>query len=151
MDYSHRQRGWISGFLLLLAMMFLGLSWLIPVPMVQRIHLIVGVGVGVMAFCFQYLAVTDEGQRLSVRFGPIGLFGTRIEYAEITGVEVTRMRFVDGWGVKYRPGFGWTYSVSGFDAVVVQTAGRTVQIGTDDAEGLAAFLRGRMGSGSASG
>jgi hypothetical protein len=53
----------------------------------------------VLAASFHYLAVEDEGDCLSITFGPIQLFRRAIRYADIVSVETGRTTIVDGWGI----------------------------------------------------
>ena len=99
-----------------------------------------------LPFCFMHLRVRDEGDRLSVRFGPIGLFGRRIRYSAITAVEAGRSRFLDGWGVHWIWGRGWIYNLWGFDCAVIHLGRKTVRVGTDDVAGLVAFLQSKVSS-----
>ena len=141
MEYAHTQRAPLYLVLLAVAGVLAASAWAARGTPVVSVLAAAAVLVGVAAVSFRTLSVTDQGQWLDVRFGPVPLFGTRIEYAEITAVEASRSRFVDGWGVHYLPGRGWSYNLWGFDCVVVQRGDRCVRIGTDDAEKLAAFLR----------
>jgi len=94
------------------------------------------------ALSFQHLRVADEGDHLAVRYGPLPMFRKRVRYAEIATAEQDRSSFVDGWGIHWVPGRGWTYNLWGFDCVrLTLTNGRTLRIGTDDPSGLAAFLQ----------
>lgn len=99
----------------------------------------------VLAACFGTLTVRDAGDHLDVRFGPIPLFGTRVRYDAIEGFAAARSRLIDGWGVHWIPGRGWTFNLWGFDCVEISTGKGTVRIGTDDPDGLAAFLAARSG------
>ena len=95
---------------------------------------------------FHYLTVRDEGDALAIRFGPLPLLRKRIPYSRITAVEPGRTSLVDGWGVHWVPGRGWTYNIWGFDCVVVHLGRRVIRIGTDDVENLVAFLRAKVGT-----
>jgi len=97
-----------------------------------------------LAFCFRRLTVRDEGDWLAVRFGPLPVFRTRIPYAQIASAEPGRSSWIDGWGIHWIPGRGYTYNLWGFACVTLQVQGRTVRIGTDDAENLAAFLKTKL-------
>jgi hypothetical protein len=94
----------------------------------------------VLAFAFRSLTVRDEGTHLAIRFGPLPFFWKRISYERITEVKRARSSFVDGWGIHYIAGRGWIYNLWGFDCVEIRAGGRLLRIGTDDPEGLAAFL-----------
>lgn len=97
----------------------------------------------VLAACFVTLTVRDRGDHLDVRFGPLPLFGTRVRYDAIDAVAPTRSRLIDGFGVHWLPGRGWTFNLWGFDCVEVTTGRRRVRIGTDEPEALARFLAAR--------
>lgn len=146
MTYSHRQVGglhWLLGFVavgmvvLALALASIPFAWIAPV---------VAAAICVLFyFCFGSLTVEDAGEALDVRFGPLPLFRTRIAYERIEAVRVGRSSLVDGLGVHWVPGRGWTYNLWGFDCVELTVdGGRTIRIGSDDATGLAAFLETRI-------
>jgi hypothetical protein len=106
----------------------------------------VGVVIALLTPAFHYLAVMDQGDRLSIRFGPIPLFGRTVRYADIEKVEVGRTLILDGWGIHYSIRGGWVWNLWGRDCVVVHLKnGGVLRIGTDDAENLAQFLEGRIG------
>ncbi len=93
------------------------------------------------AFSFKYLLVRDETDHLAMRYGPLPLFRGRIPYFRITAVEEGRSSLIDGWGIHYAPGRGWTYNLWGFGCVKVSMSKKVVRIGTDDVAGMAAFLK----------
>ena len=99
-----------------------------------------------LGLCFGSLTVRDEGQWLAVRFGPLPVFGTRIAYSSITGVEAARSDALDGWGIHWILSRGVIYNVWGFDCVRIQMGKRSVRVGTDDVEGLTSFLRTKIQS-----
>lgn len=105
---------------------------------------IAGVLVLAIGFGFAQLTVEDEVDRLAVRYGPLPLFWRRIPYARITAVEPDRTRLLDGWGIHYGPGRGWTYNLWGFDCVKLSLGDKVIRIGTDDLENLVAFLQARI-------
>lgn len=101
----------------------------------------------VLAAAFHHLTVEDEGDLLAIRFGPVPLFQKRLRYADIHDVEVGRTLVLDGWGIHYSLRGGWVWNLWGRDCVVLHLKGKGIlRIGTDDAEGLAAYLRGRIGA-----
>ncbi len=108
----------------------------------------VGVLIAALASCFASLTIRGEEGGLRVRFGPVGLFRTYVPYARITSAEPGRTRLIDGLGVHWVPGRGWTWNLWGFDCVVLQVDGKPMRIGTNDAEALAAFVQSRIGSAS---
>ena len=71
----------------------------------------------------------------------VSLLRKRIRYADITGVEIGRTGIIDGWGIHYIPGRGWTYNLWGFDCVKLTLGRKIIRVGTDDAEDLVKFLR----------
>ena len=101
----------------------------------------------VLAAAFHHLTVEDEGDLLAIRFGPVPLFQKRLRYADIREVEVGRTLVLDGWGIHYSLRGGWVWNLWGRDCVVLHLKGKGIlRIGTDDAEELAAYLRGRIGA-----
>lgn len=105
---------------------------------------VVGLLMSAIAFSFRYLMVSDEGDMLALQYGPLPLFRKRIPYDQITAVEPGKSSFVDGWGIHYIPGHGWTYNLWGYDCVKLTLSDGKTQIGTDDAANLAEFLRGKI-------
>lgn len=101
----------------------------------------VGVLIALLAPCFHNLTVADQGDVLSIRFGPMPLFARTVNYADIEQVEVGRTTILDGWGIHYSLRGGWVWNLWGRDCVVVHfNKGGVLRIGTDDAEALARFL-----------
>jgi hypothetical protein len=146
MTYHHTQRGRWHYLLLAFAAATLAGSWIARSR--PPLDLILCAIAAIFAFCgliFGSLTVSDEGQWLAVRFGPLPLVGKSIRFADITGIEIGRTSFVDGWGVHYVPGRGWTYNIWGFSCVKLTLGRKLIRIGTDDAEGLAKFLWERTG------
>ncbi len=98
-----------------------------------------------LSFSFMRLTISDGGDHLKVAFGPIPLLWRRVPYADITAVQPARSALLDGWGVHYFPGRGWTWNLWGFDCVELTLDGRrTLRLGTDDPQGLRDFLQQRM-------
>jgi len=101
----------------------------------------------VVARSFHFLTVREDGQHLSLRYGPIPLFRRRIPYEEVRGVRAARSKIIDGWGIHWVPGRGWTFNLWGFDCVELDlNGGKTMRIGTDDVKGLVAHVSARMAS-----
>jgi hypothetical protein len=97
------------------------------------------------AFSFRSLRVVDEGDRLAIRFGPLPLIRKRIAYEKIVDAAPDKTRLIDGWGIHWVPGRGWTYNLWGFDCVRLMLAdGKTLRVGTDDPMGLSQFLQQRI-------
>jgi len=140
MPYHHRQTGKLHWIVLLPVVLIL--AWLLRTNLAAMLlPLALAWILAFIAFCFQYLTVRDAGDHLALRYGPIPLFRKRFPYRHMTAAEPTRSSLIDGWGIHYTPGRGWIYNLWGFDCVQVQLGKKTVRIGTDDAAGLAAFLK----------
>jgi hypothetical protein len=96
-----------------------------------------------LGYSMQHLTVSDEGDRLAICFGPLPLFRRRIRYDDIIGVEIGRTTIMDGWGIHWSPWGGWVWSLSAGRCVVIRHQRGITSVGTDDAEGLAEFLKSR--------
>jgi hypothetical protein len=144
--YDHTQRGywhWLLyffGVLTLVAAWFARLEEFVPIPLLFVSALMFSLGAS-----FHYLRIVDGGDRLLIQFGPLPLLRGSIRYASITAAEMGRSSPIDGWGIHWIPGRGWTYNIWGGDCVTVTLDGKkTTRIGTDDVENLLAFLRTKM-------
>ena len=145
MDYEHTQRAPLHYILIGIAALLAGIAAAASdEPLVVAIVASVAGVFFVLALSFRSLEVFDDGQRLRVRFGPLPLFSTSINYAEITGVEAGQSSLIDGWGIHYVPGRGWLYNLWGFRCVVVHMGNKVVRVGTDDVDRLVAFLNSRI-------
>ncbi len=141
MQYEHTQRGALHSILWGSAGLMFAMAWLSRAVWLPALILVITGGVILaVSLCFRDLTVRDEGDHLSVRFGPLPLFGTRIPYAEITDVQPGRSNLLDGWGVHWLPGKGWIFNIWGFDCVSITLKQRMVRVGTDDLDNLLAFL-----------
>ncbi len=141
--YSHTQNGIIRPIVLALALICLAIAYVAREwpPLMPAFLATAGMCI-VLSFVFAYLKVRDEGDRLAVRFGPLSLFGKTILYADVTGVERDRSTFLAGWGIHWTRK-GWLWNIGGFDCVRIEMGARSTLIGTNDADGLVAFLRSR--------
>lgn len=145
MRYEHVQVGRLHWILVVATvLMVIGACAVHFDPPVSRILLSAAVVMSVLPLTFRTLTVRDEGDRLAVRFGPIRLFRKTIPYAEIKEVVRDRSKWIDGWGIHWVPFRGCTYNLWGFDCVKLTVKGRTIRIGTDDPDGLVAFLTERI-------
>ena len=145
-DYSHTQRAPLHLIVFGVAGIMGIAGWMAwPNSTVTAILLGTSLVVVLFACSFQRLTVIDEGDHLALRFGPLPLFSREIRYSDITAAEVGKTSWVDGWGIHYVFGRGWTYNLWGFDCVVLNLGRRVLRIGTDDAENLNAFLHERCG------
>jgi len=146
MQYDHTQRGMLHYLLLAVVASVLWLAWLVRNDTIAlAVVMAVAVVCFICAFFFRDLTVQDEGDCLAVRFGPLPLFGKRIRYSEITDVAPGRSSLLDGWGIHYLPGRGWTYNVWGFDCVVLHLGKKVIRIGSDDVDNLVDFIKAKIG------
>ncbi len=145
MQYEHTQRSPLYLVVYLTGGIMAATAWAVPMPTSIAL-LLVGIAaiMVLLAESFRYLRVRDEGERLAVRYGPIPLFFKRIRYADITDVEPDRTKIIDGWGIHYIVGRGWTFNLWGFDCVKLTLGRKVIRVGTDDVENLTEFLRSRI-------
>jgi hypothetical protein len=141
-EYDHTQ--WGPMYWLLVAPGLIALfvaAQLTREPAVVAVSLFTAVVTLVAAFSFRSLRILDEGNAMAIRFGALPIFRKRINYADIASAERDRSTIADGWGIHWVPGRGWTYNLWGMDCVrVTLRNGTTIRVGTDDPDGLAAFL-----------
>lgn len=143
--YSHTQKAPLCLILYGSALACFVLAWMVGSAPGNFIAIAVGLLVAVTALGFHHLTVEDEGDRLAIRFGPMPVFHRTVEYADIVKVEVGRTLILDGWGIHYSIRGGWVWNLWGRDCVVVHLRnGGVLHIGTDDAEKLAEFLKGKV-------
>ena len=149
MDYSHTQRGWLHYLFLGLAGLFGFLAWYSRGEAEGVASMMLGTVAFFLIFfslTFMTLTIEDEGNRLVARFGPVPLISKRIPYGDIEEAEKGRSRFIDGWGAHWVPRRGWTFNISGFACVRLKVRGKTIQLGTDDVDGLFQFLEEKIRS-----
>ncbi len=113
-------------------------------PVVLAVMIVAAVILVRVGLAFHHLTVEDEGDRLAIRFGPLPFMETWIQYADIQQVEVGRTTILDGWGIHRRPGHCWLWNLWGRDCVVIHRQRSDLRVGSDEAENLAEFLRGKM-------
>lgn len=100
-----------------------------PASLVLEIVLLACVGL------FYCLRVEIDHRCVEVRFGT-GLIRKRIPLADIAAARAVRNPWYVGWGI-HRIRGGWSFSVSGLDAVEILTrSGARIRIGTDEPETL---------------
>ncbi len=95
----------------------------------------------VVATSFHHLTVADEGDRLSIRFGPLPLFRRSLLYDDIVAVEAGRTTLLDGLGIHYSLRGGWVWNIWGRACVVIKLRQGTLYLGTDDGPALIQFLQ----------
>jgi len=140
--YSHTQQAPLCLLVYALAAVFLTLGYFVQdAPPIPWLFPPIGLLMLVVAASFHHLTVQDQGDILSVRFGPVRLFRKTINYTDIASVEVGRTLLLDGWGIHMSIRGGWVWNLWGRSCVVVRYKnGGTLRIGTDDAENLIEFL-----------
>ena len=88
MEYCHTQKAPLHWLGHGLAIVLLVSAWLSrATPAIEIILAVTACVTVVFAFSFRYLTVTGQGEWLSVRFGPLPIFGKRIPYSDITAVK----------------------------------------------------------------
>lgn len=146
MNYQHTQTAPLGILLAATGAAFLAGGWVLRTePVALFAMLVAGVSTILASLMFGSLTVADEGEKLAVTFGPLPVFRKHIEYEDVTAVEPDRSSLIDGWGIHYVPGRGWTYNLWGFDCVKLLVCGKVVRIGSDDVPNLVVFLRSRLG------
>jgi len=150
--YAHKQRGTLHFACGLAAGGFLAAAiWAGADDPFFAMHISLSALFLFLSGCFIYLHVYDEGDSLSIRFGPIMIFGTRIGYDEIASVAVSRTTFWDGVGVHSIPFVRAVFNIRMGACVLVtlkKPCGllrvRHIKIGTDQPQRLADFLTARV-------
>lgn len=139
--YDHTQPGTVIRVALGGTGIFCLLLGLLPLgSAVRTVFWITGSGMGLLCLLFHSLRVVVDRKQVLVIFGA-GLVRFRFPLAEIGAVQVVQNRWSHGWGIHLTPD-GWTYNVSGYDAVeLTKTNGKKVRIGTDDPERLCEAIR----------
>ncbi len=142
--YYHVQRGpwWLVCYALAAA--FLTASCYLPLPVLKITLSVAGGVLLLLGVSLGHLVVEDEGDRLFIHFGPLPLFRKRIWYDDIREVEKGRTPFRESGGIHWSPWGGWIWSVWGSTCVILRLKRGTFRVGTDDAEGLAGFIQGRI-------
>lgn len=145
--YQHTQKAPLCLILYGSALLCLILVWVIGDTPGIYIGGGVGLLIALLAPAFHHLTVADKGEFLAIHFGPVPLFRRNVRYADIGSVEVGRTLLLDGWGIHLSIRGGWVWNLWGRTCVVVHFKdGGVLRIGTDDAAGLAEFLRGKVRS-----
>lgn len=132
--YRHRQFGAVTSFALGAALVFalaVGVAAGWPAPL-----LVMSAVFAMLLVTFRSLTTIVTDRHVRIALGP-GWISRTIPLDEIRSVSPGRSRFYWGWGIRYWPGYGWIWNVSGFDQVVFElTGGREFRVGTDDPSGL---------------
>jgi hypothetical protein len=144
MSYRHVQHGWFHWLLVAFALLWIGAAFVVE-PLWIRLALFAMAGLfGLLAALFSRLEIASEGRHLVARFGLLGFPSRRVAYDDIESFERARSTLIDGWGIHWVPGRGWTWNLWGRDCVELETRGGFLRLGTDDPEGLVAHLTERV-------
>jgi hypothetical protein len=95
-----------------------------------------------LAFAFKWLEISDKGNHLLVRFGPLTLVRKRVRYDAVRDLRRDRSLLIEGWGIHLGPR-GWIWNIWGREVVELDLEKGRIRIGTDDPEGLISHLRER--------
>jgi hypothetical protein len=145
--YRHTQTGSFGLIIWPLVAFELGMAWYVSDHLWIAVLLICTASVSaIIALAFRTLTIQDEGDFVGICYGPQPLVYKRIAYDQIDRAERSRSRWIDGWGVHWVPGRGWTYNIWGFDCVTLTMGKRTVRVGSDDAESLLAMISEKIAS-----
>jgi hypothetical protein len=144
--YQHTQRAPLCLLVYVLAVAFMVLGVVLQnIPPIRWLYPPLSLLMLVLAASFHHLTVRDDGDRLSISFGPIPLFRRSVRYDDIKSAEVGGTTPLDGWGIHYSIRGGWVWNLWGRDCAVVHfKIGGKLWIGTDDAENLSGFLNNRI-------
>lgn len=137
--YVHRQRGWLWLACLLpgVLMVFVAFVAAETPSWMRGLFAVVSGLLLVLAACFVWLETRDAVDALHVRFGPLRSFSLTVPYADVVSARRAESAVIDGWGIHYVPGRGWTWNVQGRDCVEIELAsGKRLRVGTDDPDGL---------------
>ena len=145
-QYDHTQQGKLH-YVLHLAALFVVIILVTSIPAAATqviIWSVVGTTAVIEFFAFTCISlrVYDDQDCLRLAYGPLPLLKARIAYEDIVACRCSRSKFIDGWGIHYIPGRGWTYNLWGFDCVELSMVdGKLIRLGTNDREALEAFLQ----------
>jgi hypothetical protein len=138
--YEHTQRGTSMIVWLLIMALIAAVAAYGNVGAARWIGGIIALVLVVTAWLFSSLTVIVDADELRWYFGA-GVLHYRIPRGDIEAARVVRNSWLNGFGIRMRPGFR-LYNVSGLDAVELKLkTGEIRRIGTDDASSLAAALR----------
>ena len=141
MAYETRQAGgvtlWTVG---AAAVIVAAVSWATTGSLFNIISLMAVPILALTGYLFSSLTVRVDERHLRWHFGP-GFWKKSIDRREIVAVAPAQFKWWHGYGIRITPR-GWLYRVSGYNAVGVTLAsGKTIFIGTDTADDLAAALQ----------
>jgi len=143
MAYSHTQKGWFHLLFGMVSLILLGAAWRSGGTPTGTAMLAGSVIIGIVTLSFAQLTVRGDEDHLLISFGPLPLFRRRVPYGDIRGVLAERSDLLDGLGIHWLPRRGWIWNIWGTHCVVLELPGRRLRVGTDDVDGLIAFLEAR--------
>ena len=101
-SYKHVQHAPLCLLIYVLAVVFLVLGLVMNTePPIPWLFPLIGLFMRILAASFHHLTVEDQGDRLSVSFGPIPLFRRTILHDDIISVEIGRTTYLGGWGIHW--------------------------------------------------
>jgi len=99
--------------------------------------------VSFVLFLFPTLTTEVDETRVRCAFG-LGLIRREVALRDIAEAAIVRTHWFYGWGIRLIPG-GWLWRVSSLDGIELKLrSGKLLQIGTNDAAGLADAIRSRL-------
>jgi hypothetical protein len=139
--YSHTQAGTLMLVILPIGALALAVAaFTLPVMAARGALWAAAILLVILAWLFSSLTVEVTEDEIRWRFGP-GLIRFRLPRSDIESSRVVRNSWLNGFGIRMRPGFR-LYNVSGLDAVELRLkSGDIRRLGSDDAEQLAAALK----------
>ena len=145
MDYEHTQRAPLYLLLHAIGVATVVGAWQIEDPAVSTPVAIFSGFFFLLGLSFRQLSCRDEGDYLRISFGPLPLFRRKLLYSKLEKVGPSRSSWKDGWGIHLSSRGGWVWNIWGYDCVdIASTGGKKLRLGTDDLEGLAAFLQSKL-------
>jgi hypothetical protein len=141
--YEHRQ---FSPLILAAALAPLALASLVrggdEARRSRRLRAMAGTAIVALPFTLLITRVDENG--ISWAFG-LGFPAGRVNFGDIAHIEITKTRFLEGFGIHWTPRHGWLWNAAGFDAVMIRKHdGRVVTLGTDDSQGLYDAIQRRL-------
>ncbi|MSR59607.1 MAG: hypothetical protein EXS05_18520 [Planctomycetaceae bacterium] len=146
--YRHTQHAPLCLVVYFFGILMIVSAWLTrnetPQPFLALILSVVGTLMLVIAASFHYLRVEDEGDWLSIRFGPLPFFQRRVQYDQIVSVETGQTTWPDGLGIHLSAKGGWVWNLWGSRCAIIRMKKGTLRLGSDAPGELVSYLQGRM-------
>lgn len=146
-QYEHTETGWVIIGSLLASLAGLLAAGALAPALAGNPALAAAAVVLLLALAnFYKLTIYVDEEFLGLSMG-IGLIRKKFRLGEISSVSELRSSWFSGWGIHYVGG-GWLYNVNSLRAVEFKFRdGKRCLLGTDDPQGLAAAVSGRLGTG----